>query len=331
MSTAENLLHVHRAAVIVGPRAAKLAAQPTREPGRGEVRVRLEGSGVCASNLPVWEGRPWFDYPFEAGAPGHEGWGRVDALGDDASGFVVGDRVALISGHAYAEVDVASADALVKLPRDLDDKPFPGEPLGCAMNIFERGDIQSGQRVAIVGVGFLGVLLTQLAVHAGAHVLAISRRGYALDCAKEAGAEAVLAAEDPREAVYQAMRASEGRGFDRAIEVVGVQSTLDIAGTIIAERGRLVIAGYHQDGQRTVDMQSWNWRGIDVVNAHERSTARYVDGVRRAVAAVLDGRMDPFRYLTHRVPLGEIDRAFELMRARPDGFMKAIVTCEDAS
>ena len=164
---------VHRAATITGPGTTELLAQPTREPDVGEVRVRLEGCGVCASNLPVWEGRPWFQYPFEAGAPGHEGWGRIDALGAEVSGFEIGERVALISGHAYAETDIAPADALVKLPRELDDHPFPGEPLGCAMNIFARSDIQPGHTVAIVGAGFLGVLLTQLATKAGAHVLAI--------------------------------------------------------------------------------------------------------------------------------------------------------------
>jgi threonine dehydrogenase-like Zn-dependent dehydrogenase len=294
-------------------------AQPTREPGPGEVRVRLEGCGVCASNLPVWEGRPWFQYPIAAGAPGHEGWGRIDALGEGVQGFETGERVALISGHAYAEMDITSAEGLVKLPPELDDEPFPGEPLGCAMNIFERSGVRAGQTVAIVGAGFLGVLLTQLAVHAGAQVVAISRRDYSLEEAKRAGAQ---------HAIAQAMRMSSGRGFDRAIEVVGMQSTLDIAGAITAERGRLVIAGYHQDGPRQVDMQSWNWRGIDVINAHERSTARYVDGVRRAVQAVLDGRMDPFPYLTHRLPLGDIETAFELLRERPAGFMKAVVVCE---
>ena len=51
------------------------------EPGPGQVLLRLEGSGVCASSLPVWEGREWFDYPQPPGAPGHEGWGRVVAVG----------------------------------------------------------------------------------------------------------------------------------------------------------------------------------------------------------------------------------------------------------
>ena len=46
---------------------------PVPGPGEGQVLVELEGCGVCGSNLPLWEGRPWFSYPLEPGAPGHEG------------------------------------------------------------------------------------------------------------------------------------------------------------------------------------------------------------------------------------------------------------------
>jgi threonine dehydrogenase-like Zn-dependent dehydrogenase len=75
-------------------------------------------------------------------------------------------------------------------------------------------------------------------------------------------------------------------------------------------------------------MQQWNWRALDVVNAHERSTDRYVCGVERAITAVMDGRMDPFPLFTHQLSLGELDYAFELTRSRPDGFIKAVVQVE---
>jgi D-arabinose 1-dehydrogenase-like Zn-dependent alcohol dehydrogenase len=89
-----------RAAVIGGPRRAELREVAIPEPGPREVRVRLEGCGVCASNLPVWEGREWFTYPQAPGAPGHEGWGVVDAVGREAQGIAVGDRVAMFSKGA---------------------------------------------------------------------------------------------------------------------------------------------------------------------------------------------------------------------------------------
>src|SRR5579875_1940568 len=103
-----------RAAVIEAPGQVRVELAPVPEPGERQVRVRLEGCGVCASNLSPWEGQPWFTYPMAPGALGHEGWGIVDALGEGASGVSVGDRVAMLSGNAYAEYDVAHDRAVVK-------------------------------------------------------------------------------------------------------------------------------------------------------------------------------------------------------------------------
>src|SRR5204863_332148 len=69
---------------------------------------------------------------------------------------------------------------------------FPGEALACAMNIFARARIEPGQDVAIVGVGFLGSILTKLAADAGARVIGISRRAFALETAQRFGAAHVL-------------------------------------------------------------------------------------------------------------------------------------------
>jgi threonine dehydrogenase-like Zn-dependent dehydrogenase len=314
-----------RAVSLVAPMRSEWAPAPVPEPATGQVRVRIEGCGVCASSLPVWEGRPWFDYPRPAGSPGHEGWGIVDAVGDGIDDLQRGDRVALISGQAYAEYDVADREAVVRIPAELADRPFPGEPFGCAMNIWERSDVRPGQTLAIVGSGFLGLLLTQLATHAGAHVVAISRRASALEAARLAGAAEVVSLEDPWAAREQALRLTGGRGYDRVIEAAGLQATLDVASAIAAEYGRLVIAGYHQDGMRQVDLQQWNWKALDVINAHERSVERYAGGVQRAVDAILAGRMDPFRFVTHELPVQRLDEAFEMTRSRPDGFVKAVV------
>ena len=89
-----------------------------------------------------------------------------------------------------------------------------------------------------------------------------------------------------------------------------------------------MIAGYHQDGNRTVNMQLWNWRGIDVINAHERDPRTFTEGMRLAIEAVAGGRLRPDPLLTHRYPLEQIADAFEAARTRPDGFLKAVVQME---
>jgi threonine dehydrogenase-like Zn-dependent dehydrogenase len=294
-------------------------------PQEGEVRVRLEGCGVCGSNLPVWEGRPWFQYPLEGGAPGHEGWGVIDRLGPGARNWAIGDRVAVLSTHSFAEHDCASVDALVRLPPQLAGRPFPGEPLACAMNIFRRSEIAPGQTVAIVGIGFLGACLTALATQAGARVVALSRRRFALEMAERYGAVARIRLEDPATAVREARRLVADRGYERVIECVGSQVALDVASRLAGTRARLIIAGYHQDGERRVDLQQWNWLGLDVVNAHERDRAQYRQGLQEAIRIVCEGGLDPWPLFTHSFALGETADAFQALAGRPEGFLKALV------
>ncbi len=322
-SAGETATRRMRAAVLVAPGRVELTERPRRAPAAGEIEVRLEGCGVCGSNLPVWEGRPWFEYPLPPGQPGHEGWGVVTRVGDGVSGFRPGTRTAFLSSAAFAEYDVVPAGQALALPPELDGRPFPAEPLACAMNVLRRSGIEEGSRVAVLGIGFLGALLTQLAVRAGARVLAVSRRPTALDVAREMGAAETLAFEGD-DLVGRALERAGGP-CDVVVEATGVQAGLDLSGPLVRERGRLVIAGYHQDGPRLVDMQLWNWRGIDVVNAHERDPDMYVRGMRDAVEAVLGGRLDVEPLLTHLFPLERLGEALEATRTRPEGFMKALV------
>ena len=320
-----------RAAVLAAPATMELQQVALPEPGPSQVRVKLEGCGVCASNVEPFEGQPWSQFPGEPGGMGHEGWGIVDALGPDVTGIAIGDRVAMLSGKSYAEYDVADVGALVKLPEALAGKPFPGEPLGCAFNIFRRADVQAGQTVAIVGIGFLGAVLTRLASEAGARVIAISRRQSSLDLARHYGAAETIVMDDHWCILEDVKRLTNGRGCDRVIECVGKQWPLDLAGELVREGGRLVIAGYHQDGPRQVNMQMWNWKGIDIASAHERDPAVNLRGLREAAEAVASGRLDPTPLYTHRYSLDRLDEALLATRDKPNGFVKALVTFGDAA
>jgi threonine dehydrogenase-like Zn-dependent dehydrogenase len=131
---------------------------------------------------------------------------------------------------------------------------------------------------------------------------------------------------DDHQRIIQRVKAlTGGAGCERVIEAVGLQWPLDLAGELTRERGRLIIAGYHQDGARRVDMQMWNWRGLDVINAHERDPHVYVEGIRAAVDAVASGRLDPSTLYTHRFPLDRLGDALRATAERPEGFLKALV------
>jgi threonine dehydrogenase-like Zn-dependent dehydrogenase len=264
-----------QAMAIARPGTAEPVDLPFPEAEPGSVLVRIEGCGVCGSSLPVWEGRPWFDYPLPPGAPGHEAWGRLDD----------GTRVAFLTQRGYATSAAVAETTLVEIADD--GLPFPGEALACAVNVVRRARIGAGDRVAIVGMGFLGHAIAQL-VPGATRV----RRG------DEIGGE-----------------------FDRVIECAGTQSALDAASHLVGTGGVLVVAGFHQDGPRTVDLQSWNWRGIDVVNAHEREEPTVVEAMRVAAGGIFDVS----RLVTHTLPLDRLGDAFELARTRPPGFVKAAV------
>jgi threonine dehydrogenase-like Zn-dependent dehydrogenase len=254
---------------------------PLPQPGPGEVLIRVEGCGVCGSSLPVWEGREWFSYPLEPGAPGHEAWGRTED----------GRRVTALCYHGFAEWDIAAAETVVDLPPELDGVPFPGEALACAVNVARRARVSASDRVAVVGMGFLGTCVARLL----GDVTEV-RRNTRVDAA-----------------------------FDVVVEAAWTQAALDTASRLAGEGGRLVIAGFHQDGPRSVDLQSWNWRGLDVINAHERKTETVVDGLREAVRLAASGALDVEALVTHRLPLEALDTAFQLASTRPAGFLKAVV------
>ncbi|QZH76689.1 MAG: zinc-binding dehydrogenase [Erythrobacter sp.] len=314
-----------KSAEVIAPGSVRMADIHVPEPGEGQVRIRLEGCGVCASNLGPWAGPDWLEFPLPPGDLGHEGWGVVEAVGKGVSEVRVGDRVAALSYRAYAEFDLADAKALLKLPPELEGKPFPGEPLGCAFNIFRRSNIAPGQNVAIIGIGFLGAVLTQLASDAGARVIAISRRPESLELAKHYGAAEVIPMDDHQAIIDATKQLTDGTMCERVIECVGKQWPLDLAGELVAFGGRLVVAGYHQDGPRQVDMQGWNWKGVDVINAHERDLAVQMRGMREAAEAVVSGRLDPAPLYTHIYRLEELGEALDATRDKPPGFVKALV------
>ena len=318
-------MQIMQAATLIAPLQIEIQTVARPQIAPDEVLVRIEGCGVCASNIPPFEGRDWFSYPMEPGQLGHESWGRIVEVGADVSNFSQGQRVSMLSNHAYAEFDKAQSSAVVALPESLDERPFPGEPLGCALNIFARSGIKSGDVVAIVGIGFLGAILTQLAKRAGATVYAISRRPFSLEFARQFGADQTIEMDDHWRVIETVKNLTNGRFCDVVIEAVGKQWPLDLSAELCRERGRLIVAGYHQDGLRSVNMQLWGWRGLDVINAHEREEAVYTRGISNAANAVAQGELNPAPLYTHVLPLEKLGEALTLTKNRPDGFMKALI------
>ena len=317
--TIMNDRQIMRAARFVEPRRIEIQTTPRPQPEPGEVRIQVEGCGLCGSNLAVWRGLPWLHYPMAPGEPGHEAWGRIDEIGSEVQHVRAGERYAFLSARGFAEYAIADAASLVAVPPRTDI--FPGEALACALNIHRRCEIRAGDTVAVIGIGFIGALLVRLAARARARVIALSQREFSLQLACRLGAVATLSAQTP-EVTAHVMELTEGKGCERVIEAAGTQHSLDLASALVSTGGRLIIAGYHQDGPRQINLQSWNWHGIDVINAHERNPERYVSGMRAAAAQIASGALDPSPLYTHGFSLDQCADAFETLETRPAGFVK---------
>src|SRR5918998_5110567 len=115
---------------LIAPRTSEVVETPNPEPGPGEVLVRVQASGVCASELHPWaDGRPSYPHRF-----GHEPMGTVVAVGPEVSRVQEGDRVTGLFNKAYAELCLAQETELVTVPGNVADENALGEPLACLVN-----------------------------------------------------------------------------------------------------------------------------------------------------------------------------------------------------
>lgn len=314
---------------IIAPEQFDAVEVNTPEPQEKEVRIKMQGSGLCASNLPLWEGRDWFDYPIGPGKPGHEGWGIIDAVGPEVDDQLIGKRVTALTYKAFAQYDTADEKDVVILPNFLSDKPFPGEPLGCAMNIYKRTQPSAGEKIAVIGCGFLGLLLIQLLKDKGCEVLAISRRNFSLEKAEEMGADQCIKLDEHQRIIQEVKNSTNGDFCAKTIECTGKEWPLNLGIQLTKTRGKLVVAGYHQDGMRSVNIQLLNWRGIDMISAHERNSKAYIKGIKEAIVAIEEGRLNPFPLFTHKFSMEELGKGFTHLKERPDGFIKGSAVYEN--
>jgi L-iditol 2-dehydrogenase len=314
-----------RLAELVGPREFRVLEVERPVRGPGELLVDVVACGVCASELDTWEGRSGVDFPRRIG---HEVTGVV-AESEEGSPFAPGDPVAVWTlGAGYAEQVSAQADAcrpLGTFPVDLGLL----EPVACAVNAVELADVRLADDVVIIGAGFMGSLVQQLVALRGPRsVTVVDRRPDVLDLARRLGAtRTVDSRQEPAAGVVASM--TDGRGADVTFEVTGVQGGLDAIGDLTRMSGKVVLVGFHQGGPRTLPLGHWNWMAYDLRNAHFRDPGTISRGMDVAGRLLAAGRLDLASLVTHRFALEDIDEAFATAVAKPDGFVKAVVTMSD--
>jgi threonine dehydrogenase-like Zn-dependent dehydrogenase len=199
------------------------------------------------------------------------------------------------------------------------------EPLACAINAIELADLRVGDDVLVIGAGYMGSLLLQLAAHrAPRHVIVADVRDEALERARGFGATHVVNVAESS-LVDAVTRLTDGVGVDVAIEATGSQAALAALGDVTRMSGTVLIAGYHQGEPRQVDLATWNWKAFRIANAHFRDVGVIMHGMRRAGRLLASKRIAMEPLVTHRFPLDRIDDAFRTAVEKPPGFVKAVV------
>lgn len=252
--------------------ALELVERDLPEPGRGQVRVKVQACGVCHSDSIARDGLiPATPYPI---VPGHEIAGVIDAVGEGVIGWTIGTRVGVgwFGGHCgrcepcrrgqlidcrnlrvpgitydggYADAMVAPADALALIPDEL--SAVDAAPLLCAgvttFNALRESGARPGDVVAILGIGGLGHLGVQFAVKMGFKTVAIARGTDKEPLARQLGAHIYL--DSNTQNVAAELNKLGGAKTILATVTSGKAMSAVIPG--LAVRGKLVVVGVGAD------------------------------------------------------------------------------------
>lgn len=337
-----------------GPIRVDTLPDPTPRP-HGVV-VRVHATGLCRSDWHGWQGHDPDIHAFPH-VPGHELAGVVAEVGAEVSRWRVGDRVTVpfvcacgtcvpcVRGDAqvcdeqtqpgftqwgsYADyVALHHADVnLVALPEALSFDTAAG--LGCRFAtsfraVVDQGRVQPGQWVAVFGCGGVGLSAIMIARALGARVIGVDVSDAALTLAQQAGAEVVLNARDDVSGVTSPQRGREVRNGIREITGGGVDVSLDALGSrgtargaleALRKNGRMVQVGLMagDDANPPFPLHLVIARELEIVGSHGMAAHAYP----RMLAMVMDGRLDPARLITRRLPLEHAPDALATMATAP--------------
>jgi L-iditol 2-dehydrogenase len=329
-----------RAALFYGPKDVRLETVDAPRAGAGEVIVKVVVALTCGTDLKTFQrGHPVllkrFPSPF-----GHEFAGVVTQVGAEVEGFHPGMRVVaansapchqcfychagetnlcenldLLNG-AYAEqIRIPAAivqQNLLAIPGSL---PFREaafcEPLACVLHGLDAVQLRSGDHVAILGAGSIGLLLVQLCKRVGAHVILVSRSASKLELAKKLGADAVIDLETVR-SKEGAMRelTSHGQGVELAIEAVGRPELWELAVALTRKGGSAILFGGCESGTAmTLETRALHYGERKVIGVFHHTP----NTIQRALELIASQQLQLDPLITDELPLSDLGSAFARM------------------
>src|SRR6266496_3061659 len=205
------------------------------DPGWGEVQIQSLASGICAWDVHVYKNG--VDWPT---LPGHEGIGRVVKLGQGVSNLKEGDWVTGI-GLGFSEFYTKHAHQLYRIPVN-EGKPekWIVEPVACIVTGLDHCQLKAGERIAVVGCGFMGLMFIQALSHSLVdRLIAIDVNDQRLALVEQSGATDTINAADVNVAKLQEL------SIDTVVDCSGNQKGLELASKIVKPGGRLNLFGWN--------------------------------------------------------------------------------------
>lgn len=322
-------------------------------PGPKEALIRVRAIGICGSDVHNYLeggiGSRKVAYPF---IPGHEAAGEVISVGAGVTTLSPGDRVMIepamhcgmcdqcLSGRfntcrkiqflssagelqgCMCESIVVPANNCFRLPEGMSfEQAAAAEPLSIAVYSVEKSIAMSpATPVAILGAGPIGLCTLLAALKAGAQRVYVTDRIPArLAMAQRLGA---CWTGSPDEAnIEDQLGKREPLGFPVVFECCGKQEAIDQGTRLLRPGGMLVITGIPEGSRISLSIDILRRNELTVYNVRRQNQC-----VEKALAMIADGSINIMPLITHRFPLAETKRAFDLVADYADGVIKAMVT-----
>lgn len=340
-----------KALVLHGIRDLRVEERPKPTPGPGQVLARVRAVGLCGSDVHYYTHGRIGDQVLRAPMiVGHEGAGEVAELGAGVTDLAVGQRVAiepaLSCGHCeFCETGRQNLCPKVKFcstpPNDglmveyvavarHQCAPLPDaidfevaamlEPLQVSVHASNLIGFHPGETVAVVGCGCIGLGCMEMARVGGAgRIIMTDKLDYRLALAKRLGADETINIdrENPVEAVK---RLTDGRGADLVFEctnrAAGAPQAYDLAGI----GGRVCLVGIPEEDEIVLNTHRPRRKELRV-----QYVRRSRHALKQAVTLVSGGRLDVRSWITHRMPLDDAAKAFEMVAGYKDNVLKAVI------
>ncbi|MDP4195565.1 MAG: zinc-binding dehydrogenase [Bacteroidota bacterium] len=316
-----------KAAILYAPHDFRIENVSNGEIDEEECLIRVHACGVCHSEIHQWDQKIIdLNYPRHIG---HEVSGEIIKTGKKVKGFNKGDRVAVwTDGKGYAEEVKARTERIFPIAEGIAYEQAMAEPIACSTNAVLRANPSLADTVALVGTGFMGlIILQELRLLGLKKIIAIDIRDEMLKLARALGADITI---NPQKEDTLAIikDLTNNKGVDVAFEVGGVQPTLDLTAEICRMEGKLVIFGYHPGPRQIKDLGYWNWMAFNIINAHFRDIAVILNGARVGMELLNAGKIKMERLITNIYPIEKIEEAFKAAKDKPEGFVKSVVVME---